>query len=254
MDQVTAATEKLADMLADADRVCVFTGAGISTESGIADFRSPGGIWSRIKPIPFQRFVEDEEARLEDWRRRFHFKAQYEAAQPNAGHYAVAKILSARPRSVVVTQNIDGLHQRAGVADNSVIELHGSGLKASCLDCGAPMALDAARDHLETQGVAPRCGRCGGIVKADVISFGQPMPQTKLRAALESASACDMALVLGSSLVVQPAAKVPEVAAKSGAGLVVVNNEPTPLDRLATLVIRAPIGEVLQRATAWATA
>ncbi len=239
--------EPLSALLSDAQRICMFTGAGISTESGIADFRSPGGIWSRIKPISFQRFISDEEARMEDWRRRFHFKAQYEAAQPNVGHAAVAVLVEAKPGSIVVTQNIDGLHQRGGVADDAVIELHGSGLKASCLDCGAPMPLNVAREYVEEQGIAPNCARCGGIVKADVISFGQSMPQDKLRAAFKFAQSCDLMLVLGSSLVVQPAAKVPELAAQAGAALVIVNNEPTPLDGLATLVIRAPIGEVMQK-------
>ncbi len=185
---------------------------------------------------------------MEDWRRRFHFKTQYEAAQPNAGHRAVARLIAAKPGSLVVTQNIDGLHQRGGVADEGVIELHGSGLKASCLDCEAPMPLDVARGHVEEQGVSPSCEHCGGTVKADVVSFGQPMPQDKLRAALAFARSCDLMLVLGSSLVVQPAAKVPEIAAQAGAPLVIVNNEPTPLDSVAALVINAPIGEVMQQA------
>ena len=242
------AVDDLDDFLNRSERLLVFTGAGISTESGIADFRSPGGIWSRIKPIQFQDFLNDPEARLEDWRRRFYFKAQYEAAQPNAGHKAIASLAKKDRLLGVVTQNIDGLHQRAGLGDEAVVELHGSGLRASCLSCSTPMALNAIRDAIEETEEAPSCARCGGVVKADVISFGQPMPQQKMQRALQWVEQCDAVLVLGSSLVVEPAASIPRIAVQQGAPLAIINREPTPLDGLAKLVINDEIGPSLDLA------
>ena len=220
----------------------VVTGAGISSDSGIDDFRSPGGVWSKMKPIPFDTFVADEEARLEDWRRRFHFQAQFDAAPLNDGHHACAAILEAPAGEARETQNIDGLHQRAGVADADIVEVHGNGTRGKCLDCEAPMSLSDAKSQIEATGQSPICGRCGGLVKAAGISFGQPMPADKVTRAAKLAQHCELLIVLGSSLVVQPAARIPEIAAASGAKLAIVNSEPTPLDHLAALVIRDPIG------------
>ena len=246
--------EGLVAHLSDADRIVVFTGAGMSTESGIDDFRSPGGVWSRMRPISFDEFLTSEEARLEDWRRRFRFQAQFDAAQPNDGHQAVATIVRSSRGVGLITQNIDGLHQRAGLDESQIVEIHGNGTRAACLDCRAPMTLAAARAHIETTGTAPRCQRCGGIVKANIISFGQAMPQDRVARAQSWAQACDIFLVLGSSLVVQPAATLPVIAAQAGAALVIVNREPTPLDGLADLTIAAPIGETLSAAVALAAA
>ena len=238
----------LAALLEGAQRVMAFTGAGMSTESGIDDFRSPGGVWSRMKPIQFSDFVADEKTRLEDWRRRFRFQAEFDAARPNAGHGAVAQLLNGSRGGGLVTQNIDGLHQRAGLADENIVEIHGNGTRASCLDCHAPMSLREASERIERTGAAPRCARCDGLVKANVISFGQAMPVEAVARAQAWARACDLCLVLGSSLVVQPAATIPVIAAQAGARLVIVNREPTPLDPVADLVVRLPIGEVLPAA------
>ena len=174
------AIAQLASCIDEANRIVVFTGAGISTESGIADFRSPGGIWSQIKPIQFSEFLTSEEMRLEYWRRRFRFRAEFEAAPLNAGHHGVASIINSPKGLGLITQNIDGLHQRAGIADHDIIEIHGNGVKGVCLDCHSPMSLSQAQQMIEETGISPRCGRCGGLVKSAVISFGQPMPQDKV--------------------------------------------------------------------------
>lgn len=245
---VNEALESLAGHLRAARRIVVFTGAGISTESGIADFRSPGGIWSKITPIQFGDFLADEETRLEDWRRRFHFQPQFDSAPLNDGHRAVADIINSAAGIGLITQNIDGLHQRSGIADQDIIEIHGNGTRATCLDCHSPMTLKDARQHIENTGQAPRCRRCGGLVKSAVISFGQPMPQAKMVEAETMALNCDLFLVLGSSLVVQPAASLPLIARNNGAELVIINQQSTPLDAIGSLVVRAPLGVTLQKA------
>lgn len=239
--------DKFAALLAQAQNVVVFTGAGISTESGIADFRSPGGIWSKIQPIQYQDFLQDEEIRLEDWRRRFHFQTEFDAAPLNKGHEAVSRIINSEQGLGLITQNIDGLHQRSGIADNDIIEVHGNGTRAACLTCKSPMALARARSLIDETKRAPRCERCDGLVKASVISFGQPMPQDKMVEADRWSRESDLFIVLGSSLVVQPAASLPAIAAQAGAALVIVNREPTPLDPIAELVLHAPIGDTLEQ-------
>lgn len=238
---------QLTELFEHSQNTVFFTGAGISTESGIADFRSPGGIWSQIEPIQYNDFLADESTRLEDWRRRFHFQKEFDAALPNDGHRFVADILERKHGLGVITQNIDGLHQRAGVMEDSIVEIHGNGTKATCLDCHSPMSLSQAKDFIELNGSAPRCERCNGLVKAAVVSFGQPMPQTKVLAAKQLAEACDLLVVLGSSLVVQPAATIPLIAKRSGAKLAILNKEVTHLDAVADLVMHAPIGKTLKQ-------
>ena len=237
---------QLAAMIQAATRIVIFTGAGISTESGIADFRSPGGIWSKIKPIEFKSFVNDEETRLEDWRRRFHFQKTFDDAPLNDGHIAVAQIMASPKSKGLITQNIDGLHQRSGIDPANIIEIHGNGTAASCLDCLEPMSLTAARAQIAQTDKSPRCGACGGLVKSNVISFGQPMPVEKLIRAEQWSLDCDLFLVLGSSLVVQPAAGLPISAKNNGAQLAIINRDPTPLDPIADLVVHAGLGESLR--------
>ncbi len=238
----------LASYIQKAEKIVFFTGAGISTESGIADFRSPGGIWTKMKPIYFQDFVADEQSRMEDWRRRFRFQKEFDAAPLNDGHRAVASVLNSRSGLGLITQNIDGLHQRSGVDDASIVEIHGNGTNASCLDCGLPMSLQEAQSLISKTGESPKCGDCDGLVKANIISFGQPMPQDKVVEAEKLALNCDLFVVLGSSLVVQPAAGLPLLARNNGARLVIVNRENTPLDPLAHLVLHSPLGETLKKA------
>ena len=236
---------ELASVIAQARRAVVFTGAGISTESGIPDFRSPGGIWTRMAPIDFSEFLASEEARRETWRRRFAMEETFRAAAPNRGHRAVAELVRCGKAASVITQNIDGLHQAAGVPDNQVIELHGNTTYAHCLDCSTRYELAALRIAFEHDGEAPLCEDCGGYVKTATISFGQAMPVEAMRRAEIETRAADLFIVAGSSLVVYPAAAFPELAKDNGATLVIVNREPTGLDAIADLVLNRSIGETL---------
>ena len=235
----------LRQMIEEARRVVIFTGAGISTESGIPDFRGPGGTWTRVRPIMFQDFVASPAARREAWRRRFEGDATMRAAQPNRGHRAVALLVRQGKASSVITQNIDGLHQASGIPEEQVIELHGNSTYAHCLECGTRYEIGALRAAFEALGDVPDCTACGGLVKTATISFGQSMPEEAMRRAAIETRAADLFIVLGSSLVVYPAAGFPEQAKRNGARLAIVNNDPTPLDDLADLVVNAPIGEAM---------
>jgi NAD-dependent deacetylase len=236
---------QLCELIAQARRAVVFTGAGISTESGIPDFRSPGGIWTRMAPIDFADFLASEEARRETWRRRFAMEETFRAAAPNLGHRAVAELVRRGKAAAVITQNIDGLHQASGIPPERVIELHGNTAYAHCLDCARRYELDVIRAAFERDETAPFCEDCGGWVKTATISFGQAMPPAAIRRAETETIAGDLFIVAGSSLVVYPAATFPELAKRHGAKLVIVNREPTPLDALADLVLRRAIGETL---------
>jgi NAD-dependent deacetylase len=235
----------LARAIARARRAVVFTGAGISTESGIPDFRSSGGIWTRMAPIDFSDFLASEEARRETWRRRFAMEDTFRAAAPNRGHRAVAELVGRGTAAAVVTQNIDGLHQASGIPEERVVELHGNTTYAHCLDCKARYELDALRLAFERDGIAPLCRDCGGYVKTATISFGQAMPADAMRRAEAETLAADLFIVAGSSLVVYPAAAFPELAKRNGATLVILNREPTGLDAIADLVLNRSIGETL---------
>jgi NAD-dependent deacetylase len=235
----------LAQLIADARRMVVFTGAGISTESGIPDFRSPGGVWSRMQPIQFDAFVADPAARREAWSRVFTGRAGWVGGQPNAGHHAVARLVAAGKAASIITQNVDGLHQASGAPAERVIELHGNATYATCLACGLRHELDELRAPFVERGVIPACRSCGGLVKSATISFGQAMPEGPMARAEEETAACDLFLVLGSSLVVFPAAGFPLMAKRAGARLVIVNREPTEMDGRADLVLHDEIGPVM---------
>jgi NAD-dependent deacetylase len=229
-----------------ASRIVVFTGAGISTESGIPDFRSPGGLWTKYKPIDFGDFMASEEMRRESWRRKFAMESVMQAAEPNRGHRAVEKLLRSGKALKVITQNIDGLHQESGVADEDVIELHGNSTYAKCLTCGTRHELTAVKATFEDGEKLPICDKCGGgIIKTATISFGQAMPEHEMARAQETTLACDLFIAIGSSLVVFPAAGFPMMAAQNGAKLVILNREPTDLDGYADMVVNAEIGETL---------
>lgn len=238
----------LSQMIREAARVVVFTGAGISTESGIPDFRSPGGLWTKMKPIDFQDFVADAAVRRESWRRKFEGQGTIADAKPNRGHMAVAKLVETGKASHVITQNIDNLHQNSGVPVDQVIELHGNSTYATCLDCGAPYELADLEIQFTANGDVPDCEHCGGIIKTATISFGQSMPQLQMIQAEEATLACDLFLAIGSSLQVFPAAGFPIIAKRNGARLVILNRDPTDLDGYADLVINDEIGPVLSAA------
>jgi NAD-dependent deacetylase len=237
--------QQLRRMLEQATRAVVFTGAGISTESGIPDYRSPGGIWMSQNPIYFRDFMASEEARIESWRRRGASDPVLRAARPNRGHVAVAELVAEGKATAVITQNIDGLHQMSGVPDDKVIELHGNTTYATCLDCNMRYEIADVLPVFERDPRAPRCEGCGGFVKTATISFGQSMPAEAMRRAEQETLAADLFLAIGSSLVVYPAAGFPELARRNGARLVIINREPTPLDDVADLVLRGGIGEAL---------
>jgi NAD-dependent deacetylase len=244
------AGQNLSDELRRASRIVVFTGAGISTESGIPDFRSPGGVWSRMKPIYFQDFVASEDKRREAWSRVFSGAAGWVGKEPNAGHHAVARLIADGRASSVITQNVDNLHQASGIPADRVIELHGNASYATCLSCGLRHELEELRPVFVDRGEIPACRTCGELVKSATISFGQAMPEGPMLRADEETHACDLFLVLGSSLVVTPAAHFPVKAKRNGARLVIVNREETPLDSVADLVINADIGPVMNEAVA----
>ena len=248
MNQEKGAEEQLRSMIEECKRGVVFTGAGISTESGIPDFRSPGGIWTKYQPIQFQDFLASEEMRRESWRRKFATDDIMKKAEPNKGHIAVAKLVQKGKVASVITQNVDGLHQISGVPDDIVIELHGNATYAACLDCQERYELDEIRKVFEKDENLPICKRCGGIVKTATISFGQAMPVEEMKRAQSETLACDLFLAMGSSLVVYPAAGFPELAKRNGARLVIINRDPTGLDDAADLVIHGEIGSTLSQA------
>jgi NAD-dependent deacetylase len=227
-------------------RGVIFTGAGISTESGIPDFRSPGGIWTKYQPIDFSDFIASEEMRRESWRRKFASDEVMQNARPNNGHRAAAKLVKAGKVSHIITQNVDGLHQLSGIPSDKVIELHGNATYAHCLDCGKRFELNDIRQLFEKDETLPICDACGGIVKTATISFGQAMPSGEMQAAEAATLACDLFIAIGSSLVVYPAAGFPNLARQNGARLVILNRDPTPLDGIADLILNAEIGPSLQ--------
>jgi NAD-dependent deacetylase len=236
---------RLAALIAAARRAVVFTGAGISTESGIPDFRSPGGVWSRMKPILFDEFVGSAAKRREAWQRTFSGAAGWVGAAPNEGHRAVARLVARGTVAAVITQNVDNLHHASGVPAAQVIELHGNASYATCLDCGLRHELEVLKQSFLGRDEIPACRECGGLVKTATISFGQAMPREAMARAEAATLACDLFIVLGSSLVVYPAAGFPVLAKTRDASLAIVNREKTPHDALADIVLHDEIGAVL---------
>lgn len=239
---------RLAEAIAAARKIVFFTGAGISTESGVPDFRSPGGVWSKMKPIYFQEFVGDETKRREAWTRVFAGTARWTDAQPNEGHAAVARLVAGGRASAVITQNVDNLHQQSGVPDAAMIELHGNAHYARCLDCGLRHEFADFRVSFLERGEIPVCRACGGLVKSATISFGQSMPEVEMARAEEATLEADLFVVLGSSLVVYPAANFPLLAKRNGAMLAIVNREATDQDPYADIVLHDEIGPVMRQA------
>ena len=237
--------DELAGLVQRARRAVVFTGAGISTECGIPDFRSPGGFWTRYKPIDFSEFLASEDTRLEAWRRFLMIRDTIAKAEPGPSHKAVARLMDMGHVSTVITQNIDGLHAAAGIPAERIIEIHGNGTYAKCLSCGQRHEIDWVKATMAETGQAPACTACGGIVKSATISFGQAMPEQEMADARAATLDADLFISIGSSLQVFPAAGFPVLASHNRTPLVILNREETGLDGLAALVIRGESGPVL---------
>ena len=244
MDDYQNEINQLKQMITQSKKMVVFTGAGISTESGIPDFRSPGGIWTKRKPIDFNDFMASEDLRRESWRRIFSPDRVIGKAEPNTGHMGVAKLVQSGKVTAVITQNIDGLHQKSGVPDDQVIELHGNANYCKCLDCAKRYEMDEIQKIFENNETLPVCD-CGGIIKTATISFGQAMPVREVRQAEQFSLDCDLFMAIGSSLVVYPAAGFPLIAKQNGARLVILNRDPTGMDSQADLVLNREIGPTL---------
>jgi NAD-dependent deacetylase len=234
---------EFAAKIRESDEIVAFTGAGISTESGIPDFRSPGGIWTRYRPITFQEYISSETARVEAWKRRLDGWEQYRNAKPNIGHYFVQSLSVKEKLIGVITQNVDGLHSMAGIPDEKIVELHGSNRKVICLKCDRSYEPDEIIKRLVGDFQSPTCVVCGGILKSATVSFGQAMPEKAMGVAQEWTEAAEVFIVMGSSLQVQPAASFPALAKRNGALLAIINREPGPLDQIADFVHHGAIGE-----------
>ena len=237
---------QLREMVEQAAVVVPFTGAGISTECGIPDFRSPGGLWTKMQPIEFGDFLASQEMRDESWRRRFAMEEQFGGAKPGRGHRALASLYKAGKIPGIITQNIDNLHHSSGFAPEDVVELHGNTTYATCLDCGKRYELPWVKQSLaQRDGRSPECTVCDGFIKTATVSFGQSMPEAAMRRAQELTQACDLFLAIGSSLVVWPAAGFPLAAKRNGARLAIINRDETEFDEIADLVLHDDIGTVL---------
>ena len=236
--------KELSQYIKEAKNIVVFTGAGISTESGIPDFRGPQGVWKTNTPIYFQDFIGSEKVRKESWKRKFSGKDIIKKAKPNTGHFAVAEIINKHQSAYLITQNVDNLHQDAGVPEDKITEIHGNASYASCLDCGIRYELRPIKKVFLENGAVPYCDSCGGIIKTATISFGQSMPEEGMQIAQRKTLGCDLFITIGTSLVVYPAAGFPKLAKEIGAKLVIINNEPTDLDPIADLVVHEQIGKV----------
>jgi len=235
------------EKIRESEEIVVFTGAGISTESGIPDFRSPGGVWTRYRPVTFQEYMSSEASRIEAWKRRLDGWEQYKNAKPNIGHYFVHS-LDAKDKLVgLITQNVDGLHSKAGLPDEKIVELHGSNRKVICLQCDREFDPDEIIKQLVGDFASPKCDVCGGILKSATVSFGQAMPENAMRLAQEWTEQAEVFIVMGSSLQVQPAASFPVVAKRNGALLAIINREAGPLDDTADFVHHGAIGEFCAR-------
>ena len=245
MSDFASALGKVADLIVQAGRIVVFTGAGISTESGIPDFRGPNGLWTRFDPEEFtiQKFLSSVASRKKHWQ-AFAEGGLTQNAEPNAAHYAIAEMEKLGKLDCIVTQNVDNLHQKAGNTSEKVFELHGNMRRVKCVTCGklTPMEDMLERLRLET---VPDCDACHGILKPDAVFFGESLPQATLNAAIQHARSCDLFIVIGSTLVVYPAAYIPTYALESGAGLVIINLGSTPLDACAKVLINAKAGETM---------
>ncbi len=242
--QIADAASVIREWLAESTSTVAFTGAGISTESGIPDFRSPGGVWSKNRTVYYDEFINSAEDRFEYWRQKAEAHRDFADASPNVTHQRLAEWESAGRLRGVITQNIDGLHQYAG--SHHVLELHGTARWIACLDCDWREPADRLVSEFQQTQTVPDCPSCGGLLKHATVSFGQSLPSDTLRTAAGWATSSDLFFALGSSLVVEPAASLPRMARDSGAKLIIVNRDQTPLDSIANVVINAPLGVLFE--------
>jgi NAD-dependent deacetylase len=241
---------ELADLIAKSERIVVFTGAGISTESGLPDFRGPDGLWTKFDPEDFtyQKYVSDPEARKRLWQMNKTMGLAWGEIEPNLAHVAVAEMERIGKLDCIITQNVDGLHQKAGNSEDKVIQLHGNMQWVKCLSCGSRHGYEEVERWIQHGLEVPECVQCGGILKPDAVFFGEAMPVRETMEAERHSTSCDLCIVIGSSLVVYPAGLMPQYAVRSGAKLVIVNDGETELDHAAHVRISAKAGEVMQSA------
>ena len=236
---------KLQHLIEKSNKLVFFTGAGISTNSGIPDFRGPKGVWKTATPIYFQDFISSKEKRIESWEKKFSNELSIDSAKPNIGHLKLAEIMNRKEGTHLITQNVDNLHQDSGIDNSKITELHGNATYAKCLDCSKKYELAFLKEDFLVTKEPPVCNICGGIIKTATISFGQAMPEEEMITAQKVSIKSDLFICLGSSLAVFPAADLPLLAKETGANLVIINNEPTQMDHLSDLVINRDISEVL---------
>ena len=235
----------LQHLIEKSKKLVFFTGAGMSTNSGIPDFRGPKGVWKTSKPIYFKDFIGSKDKRIESWERKFSNELSIESAKPNSGHLKLAEIINRKEETHLITQNVDNLHQDSGIDNSKITELHGNATYAKCLDCSKRFELDSLKEDFLTTKEPPICNECKGVIKTATISFGQAMPEEEMITAQRVSIKSDLFICLGSSLAVFPAADLPLLAKETGANLVIINNEPTQMDHLSDLVINRDISEVL---------
>jgi NAD-dependent deacetylase len=245
MDDYRDRLAKALGLLEDSGNITAFSGAGISTESGISDFRSPGGVWDRYRIVTFQEFNASEDKRKGYWRMKSELFKEMSGARPNSAHKALASLERSGRLRCLITQNIDGLHQDAGSSPDTVSELDGTNRTAGCLSCGRTWPIEEVQARLEPEGYDPRCSDCGGLVKPSTVSFGQSMPVEAMKRAVECSVSCDLFLMVGSSLQVEPAASLPPASHNAGAKLIFINRTETPWDHIASVIFREDAGRVL---------
>ena len=236
-------SSKLEELIIKSEKIVFFTGAGISTNSGIPDFRGPKGVWKTSTPIYFQDFISSKQKRIESWQRKFGNELSIDSALPNDGHKKIAEIMQIKD-SFLITQNVDNLHQNSGVEEEKISELHGNATYAKCLECSKRYELDDLKKQFLETNEPPLCFLCGGILKTATISFGQAMPERKMQISQKKAIESDLFICIGTSLAVFPAADLPLLAKETGSTLVILNNEATQMDQYADLVINRDISEV----------
>ena len=241
----TQRIEKALGLIKGSDNITAFTGAGISTESGISDFRSPGGVWDRYRIVTFQEFTSSQEKRKGYWRMKSELFKEMSGARPNRAHMALARLEELGKLRTLITQNIDGLHQDAGNSPRRVIELHGTNRSAYCLSCESKWPIEEIQARLSDEDYDPRCTKCNGLIKPSTVSFGQSMPLEAMKRAMEDSVSSEVFLMIGSSLQVEPAASIPPAAREAGAELIFINRTPTPWDHIASVIFHEDAGQVL---------